>query len=130
MKLSKTRLLLVVASISMFFVMSSAPLVMAASMQGNAAPASKVSDRELKAFAKAYVEYHQIKRSYEPKVKTMKDEKTKQQVKKEGNNKVLHALEKQGLTPQKYNQLFAAVNKDPQLREKALDLIEAERRNS
>jgi Domain of unknown function (DUF4168) len=130
MNLSKTRHLLVVASISMSFVMSSAPLVVAASMQGSATPASKVSDRELKAFAIAYVESHQIKRSYEPKLKTMKNEKTKQQVEKEGNDRVLHALEKQGLTPQKYNQLFAEVNRDPQLREKALDLIKAERRKS
>lgn len=129
MKSSKARLLLV-ALVSMFFVMGSAPRGEAASMQGNTAAASKVSDEELKAFAKAYVEYHQIKRNYEPKLRTTKDEKAKQQIEKEGNDKVLHALEKQGLTPQKYNQLFAAVNKDSRLREKALDLIEAERHKS
>jgi hypothetical protein len=130
MKLSKTQFLLVAVSVPMFFAMSSPPRALAASVQGSATAASKVSDKELKAFAKAYVEYHQIKRSYEPKLKTMKDEKTKQQVEKEGNDKVLHALEKQGLTPQKFNQLFAAVNSDPKLREKALALIEAERQKS
>ena len=130
MKLDKIKVLLVAASLSIFFATIPAWRVQAASTETGATTASKITDKELKAFAKAYVEYHQIKRNYEPKLKTVKDEKAKQQVEREGNDKVLHALEKQGLTPQKYNQLFAAVNKDPQLREKALDLIEAERQKS
>ena len=129
-KLSKARLLVAAVSVAFFVVMSSAGLALAASTQGSLTKASNVSDKDLKAFAKAYVEYHQIKRSYEPKLKATKNEKTKQQIEKEGNDKVLHALEKQGFTPQQYNQLFAVVNRDPQLREKALNLIEAERRKS
>jgi len=102
----------------------------AASMPAGAAVQSKVSDQELKTFVKAYVEYQRIKQSYEPKLRTMKDEKIKQRIEREGNEKVRQALEKQGLTAQKYNQLFAAVNGDPQLRRKALDLIQAERQKS
>ena len=102
----------------------------AVSKPGSAAARSAVSDEDLRAFAKAYVEYHRIRQSYEPRLKAMKDEKSKQQIEKEGNEKVRQALEKQGLTPQKYNQLFAAVNGDPQLRQKAMDLIQAERQRS
>jgi hypothetical protein len=102
----------------------------AASKQESSTAQPAVSDKDLRAFAKAYVEYHRIKQNYEPKLKATKDEKSKQQIEKEGNEKVRHALEKQGLTPQKYNQLFAAVNGNPQLRQKALDMIEAERQKS
>jgi Domain of unknown function (DUF4168) len=130
MKLSKVRFLLIAVSVSVLVAISSTPRSLAASAQGSVTKASNVSDRDLKAFAKAYVEYHQIKRSYEPKLKTIKDEKIKRQIEKEGNDKVLHALEKEGLTPQQYNQLFAVVNRDARLRQKALSLIEAERRKS
>lgn len=102
----------------------------AASTERNAPAPSKVSDKELKAFAKAYVAYHRIRRTYEPKLRETKNEKVKAEIEKEGNEKVRRVLEQQGLTPQKYNQLFAAVNRDPQLREKALGLIEAERQRS
>ena len=130
MKLSKVRFLLIAVSVALLVAINSTPRALAASTQGSITKASNVSDRDLKAFAKAYVEYHQIKRSYEPKLKTIRDEKTKRQIEKEGNDKVLHALEKEGLTPQQYNQLFTVVNRDPRLRQKALSLIEAERRKS
>ncbi len=102
----------------------------AGSRQGSAAAQSKVSDKELKAFAKAYVEYHRIKRSYEPQLRATKDEKAKEKIAKEGNEKVRRVLLKQGFTPQKYNQVFVAVNGNPELRQKALELIRAERQTS
>ena len=51
-------------------------------------------------------------------------------LRQEGDLKVKEVLAKQGLTPQAYNRLFGAVNGDAQLRQKALKLIEAERRQS
>jgi hypothetical protein len=91
---------------------------------------SNVSDKELRAFAKAYVEYQKIRQSYEPKMNNTRDEKEKLKIQREGDDKVKQALEKQGLTPQGYNRLFAAVNGNPQLRQKALTLINDERKKS
>ncbi|HEY3151935.1 MAG TPA: DUF4168 domain-containing protein [Candidatus Binatia bacterium] len=97
---------------------------------GSTAESSNVSDKELRAFAKAYVEYQKIRQSYEPKMNNTRDEKEKLKIQREGDDKVKQALEKQGLTPQGYNRLFAAVNGNPQLRQKALTLINDERKKS
>jgi hypothetical protein len=98
--------------------------------QGAGAPQSHVSDADLKAFAKAYVQYQHLRESYETKITNVRDEKEKDRLQREGNEKVKQALEKHGLTPQAYNKLFAAVNGNQQLREKALGLINDERKKS
>lgn len=102
----------------------------AAPKQGSAVEPSQVSDKELRAFAKAYVEYHKIRQNYEPKLSGTKDEKEKLKIQREGDDKVKQALEKQGLSPQTYNRLFVAVNNNPQLRQKALAMIDDERKKS
>jgi Domain of unknown function (DUF4168) len=98
--------------------------------QTSPAEPSNVSDKDLRAFVKAYVEYQKIRQNYEPKMNSTRDEKEKQRIQREGDDKVKQALEKQGLTPQAYNRLFVAVNGNPQLRQKALALINDERKKS
>jgi hypothetical protein len=102
----------------------------AAPKQGSPAQPSNVSDKELRAFAKAYVEYQRIRQDYDPKLNNTRDEKEKLKIQREGDEKVKLALERQGLTPQDYNRLFVAVNGNPQLRQKALALINDERKKS
>jgi hypothetical protein len=101
-----------------------------AAPKGSATAPTDVSDKELRAFAKAYVEYHKIRQNYEPKLNNTRDEKEKLKIQREGDDKVKQVLEKQGLTPQTYNRLFMAVNGNPQLRQKALALIDDERKKS
>ena len=98
--------------------------------QGSSAEQANVTDKDLRAFAKAYVEYHNIRQNYEPRLNSTKDEKQKEKLQREGDNKVKQVLEKQGLTPQSYNRLFVAVNNNQQLRQKVLALISEERRKS
>jgi Domain of unknown function (DUF4168) len=90
----------------------------------------KVSDKELRAFAKAYVEYHKIRQRYEPPLSNVKDPAVKEKLQREGNSKVKEAVEKQGLTVDKYNKIFATVNANEELRKKALKLINEERKKS
>ena len=90
----------------------------------------KVSDKELKAFAKAYVEYHKIRQRYEPPLSDVKDPAVKEKLQREGNSKVKQAVEKQGLTVDRYNKIFATVNANEELRKKALKLINEERKKS
>jgi len=91
---------------------------------------TNVSDKDLRSFAKAYVEYHKIRQSYEKQMGNVQDAKEKEKLQREGDSKVSKALEKQGLTPQSYNRLYTAVNNNEQLRRKALKMIEEERKNS
>lgn len=95
-----------------------------------AAAQTSVSDGDLRAFAKAYVDYHKIRQTYEPQVSKAENPKEKDKIQKEGNAKVKQALEKQGLTAQSYNRLFTAVNSNEMLRQKALKFIDQERTKS
>lgn len=98
--------------------------------QAPPAEQAKVSDKDLRAFAKAYVEYHKIRQAYEPQLAKVQDAKEKEKIQREGDSKVNKALEKQGLTPESYNRLFTAVNRNEQLRKKALKIISEERKRS
>jgi len=98
--------------------------------QTHSAEPTKVSDQDLRAFAKAYVEYQRIRQIYEPRLGKVQDPKEKEKIQREGDSKVREALEKQGLTPQSYNRLFVAVNGNEQLRQKALKVIDEERSRS
>ena len=89
-----------------------------------------VSDKDLRSFAKAYVDYHKIRQSYEKQLNHTQDANEKERLQREGDAKVSQALEKQGLTQQSYNRLYTAVNNNEQLRKKALKLIEEERKSS
>ncbi len=93
-------------------------------------PQATVSDKELRAFAKAYVEFHKIRQAYEPSLKNAQDSKERQKIEQEANSKIEKALEKEGLTTEKYNRIFVAVNGNEELRKKTLGLIDRERRRS
>jgi len=98
--------------------------------QTPSAETAKLSDKDIRAFAKAYVEYQKLRQTYEPRLNRTQDPKEREQIQREGDLKVKEALEKHGLTPQSYNRLFAAVNGNEQLRQKALKLINEERSRS
>ena len=98
--------------------------------QTQAADPSTVSDKNLKAFANAYVEYHKIRQSYEVRIGKVQDPKEREKLQREGDSKVKQVLEKQKLTPESYNRFFTAVNGNEQLRRKALKLIDEERNRS
>ncbi len=96
---------------------------------GSAQPA-KISDKELKAFAKAYVEYHKIRERYESSVSNAKDPAEKDKIQREGNAKVKEAIERQGLSVESYNRIFTAINGSQELRNKTLKLVDGERNKS
>lgn len=98
--------------------------------QSQSAEPTKLSDKDIRAFAKAYVEYQKLRQIYEPRLNRAQDPKEKEQIQREGDLKVKEALEKHGLTPQSYNRLFAAVNGNEQLRQRALKAINEERSRS
>jgi hypothetical protein len=98
--------------------------------QTQSAEPTMLSEKDLRVFAKAYVAYQKLRQTYEPRLGKIQDPKEKQKLQQEGDAKVKEALEQHGLTPQSYNRLFAAVNGNEQLRQKALKLINEERSRS
>jgi len=92
--------------------------------------ASGLSDKELKAFVKAYVDYQKIRQSYAPAFEQAKDPGRKKQIEQEANAKIKSSLDAQGLSVTRYNQIFAEVNSNPPLRKKVLRQVEEERKRS
>lgn len=90
----------------------------------------RVSDKELRAFAKAYVEFHKLRQRYERSLNDAKDPAEKEKIQQEANTKVKDAVENQGLSVENYNRIFATVNANEELRKKALKLIDSERKKS
>ncbi|HEX7230462.1 MAG TPA: DUF4168 domain-containing protein, partial [Candidatus Binatia bacterium] len=86
--------------------------------------------KELKAFAKAYADYHKIRRTYAPALEQAKDPAQKKQIEQEANAKIKRSLDAQGLSVARYNQIFAQVNSDPPLRKRVLQQVEEERKRS
>ena len=88
----------------------------------------EISDRDLKAFAKAYVEFHKIRSAYENSLDDVSNRQEETKAQHEALIKIDKALEKQGLKPDAYYRIFKAVNADEKLRAKTMKLIEEERR--
>ena len=98
--------------------------------QQPAAKQADISDKELKAFVKAYVEYQKIRQEYEPAINNAQDPKEKQRLENEGNAKLKKVLDKEGLSPETYNRIFDQVNTDKQLRDTVLKMVEEQRKKS
>lgn len=94
------------------------------------ADGSGLSDKELKAFVKAYVDYQKIRRTYAPALEQTKDSARKKEIEQEANAKVKRSLDAQGLSVARYNQIFGQVNSNPPLRKKVLQQVEEERKKS
>lgn len=90
---------------------------------------ANISDKELRAFAKAYVAFHKIRQAYEPSLRNAKGTAESEKIQQEANAQVTTALKKQGLDVASYNRIFTAVNANEELRKKALRLISEERKN-
>ena len=93
-------------------------------------PSKGIGDSDLRAFAKAYIEFEKIRGEYEPRLNTANSQQEKVAVQQEAVAKLNKAAESEGLTMQQYGALYQTVSVDPQLREKVLRLIEEERGES
>ncbi|MDP3854122.1 DUF4168 domain-containing protein [Phenylobacterium sp.] len=80
------------------------------------------TDDELKAFGGAMTEVSKLSAEYSPKM-VGADGPTKISVQKEMIAKMGAAVSASGLTPQKYNEISAAVSKDPALRQHLTEVL-------
>src|SRR5574341_1660121 len=70
--------------------------------QRGPAEQSEISDKELKAFAKSYVEFHKLRTVYEPQLSVAKTPQEKGRIEQEAVAKFGAALEREGLTMERY----------------------------
>jgi hypothetical protein len=118
----------------LMFVMAGALLCMSAPAfaQRSATPQAEnqtnISEAELSAFVKAYVDNQKIRQEYEPPLRDNTDPQKGQQLQDWANAELKRSLAKQNLTVENYNRIYNRINSDEQLRKKALKLIEEERK--
>lgn len=90
------------------------------------APAtSGFTDEDLKSFGGAMTEVQKINAEYTPKMAGA-DGPTKTTLQKEMIGKMGAAVQASGLTPQKYNEISTAVQKDNALRQRLTEVLNAE----
>ena len=89
-----------------------------------------VSETELRAFAKVYVEVEKIRQEYEPRLKEAKNPEEGKQIQNEAVSKMQGALTKEGLNEESYTQIFEIARADEGLRKKLVELINEERHKS
>ena len=88
---------------------------------------TNISEAELSAFVKAYVDNQKVRQEYEPPLRHNTDPQ-KGQLQDRANAELQRSLAKQNLTVENYNRIYNRINSDEELRKKALKLIEEERK--
>ena len=91
---------------------------------------TEIGDKELRAFAKSYLEFHKIRAEYEPALNQARDSQEQGKIEQEALAKFGKAVQRQGLTLEGYFRLYQTVNANEQIREKALKLIDEERKKA
>jgi hypothetical protein len=105
-------------------------LSLAQESQGSKSGKPQISDSDLRAFAKAYVDTQRIRQKYEPTLTNTPDPKKSKPIQDQANEELKAALARQNLTIEKYNRIYNLVNNDDELRGSALKIIEQERKKS
>jgi hypothetical protein len=89
-----------------------------------------VSDDQLRAFAKVYVQVDKIRQEYEPRLKQARDPEEGKQIQIEAVTKMQEAAAKEGITGESYRQIFEIARADEGLRKKLLNFINEEKEKS
>jgi transcription-repair coupling factor (superfamily II helicase) len=91
---------------------------------------TEVGDKELRSFAKSYIEFHKIRMEFERALSQASDPQEKNRLEQEAVAKFGKAVEKHGLTAESYLRIFQTVNANDAIRQKALQFIDEERKRS
>src|SRR5262245_53056073 len=109
-------------------------LILPFAKQGRAQESPKqqvnVSETQLRAFAKVYVEVEKIRQAYEPRLKEAKNPDESKQIQKEAVSRMQGAITKEGLTEESYTQILEIARADEGLRKKLVEFINEERQKS
>jgi uncharacterized protein YggE len=87
----------------------------------------KVSEPQLRAFAKVYAEAEKIRQAYELRLNEANSPEEGKQIQSEAVSKMQAALTKEGLTEETYIQIFETARADEDLRKKLIELINEEK---
>ncbi len=75
----------------------------------------KITDEELEKAAEAYVEIAMISQEFQQNVQQTNDEKERQKIQQEANERMIKAVEEADLDVETYNKVMGEVSKDEEL---------------
>jgi hypothetical protein len=118
-----------------FFYFTAACFLLALAAQAFAQPSGQpvqpeISDSELRAFVRAYVDNQQIRQQFEPTLQSNSDPAKEQQLQDQANAALKQSLARQNLTIDQYNRIYQRINSDEELRQKVLRMVDEERKKS
>lgn len=82
-----------------------------------------VSEQEVQAFAKVYVESANVRKEYQAKLIAEKDPKKSEELKKEGREKLRAIVQESPLSTQRYNKIAKATTRDKELKQRIVAAI-------
>jgi hypothetical protein len=88
-------------------------------------PAPSYSDAELKSFAVAVVQVQRINDAYLPKLKTASTPEEQQQVEKTATSEMVKAVQKEGMTVEKYKQIMNHAQSNPEIGDRVMKHIQS-----
>jgi hypothetical protein len=89
-----------------------------------------IDSAKLRSFARVYVQLEKIRETYVARLKSAQSVRETDEIEKEARARIAEALKKEGLTPESYSQIVKQFNVDGELRAKAIQLIDEERKKS
>ncbi len=88
-----------------------------------AVPEIQPNDAQLHKFAKASTKVAVVASEYQAKLQTTPDAETRQRLMQEADDKMILLAKADGLSVDEYNGISVAVQRDPKLRQRVLDLV-------
>ena len=87
--------------------------------------ATTVSDADLETFASIYVDLLETASKFEAELEAAKSDEQALEIRGRAQTESIAKVEQRGWTPEKFNSVSEAINRDPALTGKAVKLIEA-----
>ena len=92
---------------------------------GGAAPVTSFSDQQLNRFADSYIDILEIQQVFTAKLERAEEPQQAQELQQEANQKMIGAIEDNGLNVQEYTEIARAMDTDHDLREQVIQLVSA-----
>lgn len=85
---------------------------------------AEFDQESLERFADAYVDVGEIHTEYSQRLQEVEAPEDAQELQQEANDKMVEAIREQGLEVQDYSEIAAALERDPEMRENVVSMIE------
>ncbi len=92
------------------------------------APAENISDEQLEQFAAAALAVNQLGREYASRLQSAEDEARAEAIRVEAQEKMVEAVQDEGLTVEEYNAIYAAAESDEEVNAAIQSLLQEQQR--